>query len=93
MRMNYVINLISSSNPNDLLFYTVYKSECDMPKVHGSCKGSFRRYYYDILTNECQLFSYGGCRGNKNNFVSQAICQQKCVQGTKAFFNPLSAGK
>ena len=52
-----------------------------MPKVAGNCEGNFQRYYYDQLTNECKLFVYGGCRGNKNNYRSQTQCEQECLQG------------
>uniref|UniRef100_A0A7M5VFX9 Papilin n=1 Tax=Clytia hemisphaerica TaxID=252671 RepID=A0A7M5VFX9_9CNID len=79
----------SSKGPNDYMC-PLYKTSCDMPKVSGNCEGNFQRYYYDQLTNECKLFVYGGCRGNKNNYISQGKCEQECVQEIQPTEAPLS---
>ena len=52
-----------------------------MPKRTGECKGVYQRYFYDPNSNECKLFIYGGCRGNKNNFNYKNECEEKCLQG------------
>ena len=54
-----------------------------MPKVVGECREDFQKYYYDSLTNECKLFIYGGCRGNRNNFRFKYECEQKCLKGER----------
>lgn len=51
---------------------------CMLPPQYGHCNGSFPRVYYDSPTNECKLFQYGGCGGNKNRFLSFAICHESC---------------
>lgn len=44
----------------------------------GPCRGSFPRFAYDIVAGQCKTFNYGGCRGNKNNFVSHDDCMKTC---------------
>ncbi|KAM9059335.1 eppin-like [Megaptera novaeangliae] len=51
---------------------------CSMPKEPGPCLAFFRRWWYDKTNNTCSSFIYGGCKGNNNNFQSQAICQSTC---------------
>ena len=44
----------------------------------GPCLASKPRYYYNIETNLCGNFTYGGCKGNENNFITLAECQSMC---------------
>ncbi|KAJ9505793.1 hypothetical protein QJQ45_028064 [Haematococcus lacustris] len=44
----------------------------------GSCRASFVRYYFNVTTNTCQTFTWGGCLGNGNNFDSAQACKDKC---------------
>ncbi|KAL1421530.1 hypothetical protein MTO96_023058 [Rhipicephalus appendiculatus] len=53
-------------------------SLCYLPKEAGPCIGDFPRYYYDTTTNSCKHFTYGGCRGNANNFLTPRQCENKC---------------
>ncbi|ESP02283.1 hypothetical protein LOTGIDRAFT_199824 [Lottia gigantea] len=52
--------------------------ECKERMEIGPCDGAFNRYYYDILSSQCKLFSYGGCGGNKNNFHTYGECVKQC---------------
>eukprot|EP01084_Bolivina_argentea_P096407 173336_1 len=52
---------------------------CHLPKQTGPCKGSFIRYYYNVLSEKCEQFIYGGCDGNVNNFESLTDCEIKCT--------------
>lgn len=36
------------------------------------------RYFFNPDTKECELFLYGGCEGNENNFYSKMECYSKC---------------
>ncbi|XP_064627285.1 spondin-1-like isoform X2 [Lineus longissimus] len=51
---------------------------CSSPKVVGTCRGSFLRWYWDTNRETCLPFHYGGCRGNDNRFVTQEKCDVMC---------------
>ena len=43
---------------------------CLLPPVAGDCQAALLRYYYDPCTAQCLPFTYGGCGGNANNFLT-----------------------
>ncbi|XP_036701140.1 kunitz-type protease inhibitor 1 isoform X10 [Balaenoptera musculus] len=49
----------------------------------GRCRGSFPRWYYNPTEQICKSFVYGGCLGNKNNYLREEECKLACrnVQG------------
>nr|XP_027227919.1 papilin-like [Penaeus vannamei] len=51
---------------------------CLQPVEVGPCRGALPRFYYDSRSNRCVGFSYGGCRGNANRFISAEMCQRQC---------------
>ena len=53
---------------------------CSLPSSLGSCDESHERFFYDLLTDECQKFIYSGCGGNLNNFYSLNECADFCRQ-------------
>ncbi|XP_021914576.1 papilin isoform X2 [Zootermopsis nevadensis] len=53
---------------------------CEQLKAEGPCRGNFSRWYYDQDLRMCQEFHYGGCHGNRNNFLTESECQQQCLQ-------------
>ncbi|RWS20793.1 hypothetical protein B4U80_08130 [Leptotrombidium deliense] len=53
---------------------------CVLPKDVGDCRGSFKKYYFNASSKQCQQFIFGGCNGNANNFESVNECEQKCNQ-------------
>lgn len=55
------------------------RSDCLLPKANGMCFGDFPRYYFDLDSRQCKVFSYGGCFGNKNNFKTMQDCEAKCT--------------
>ena len=61
-----------------LNFSIIQGSICDLPKKVGPCNASFPRYFYNQQTHQCELFIYGGCQGNENNFASESECVQNC---------------
>lgn len=51
---------------------------CQMPKDEGLCTGNNSRWYFDSQVEACLEFLYSGCRGNKNNFLTQDDCESVC---------------
>ncbi|KAK6041512.1 Kunitz/Bovine pancreatic trypsin inhibitor domain protein [Cooperia oncophora] len=54
------------------------ESLCAQPKQSGDCTSTIRRYWYNAVTRQCEVFHYTGCHGNDNNFQSLVACQQQC---------------
>jgi len=52
---------------------------CNLPSEQGPCRARFDRFYYDNSLNKCKKFTFGGCEGNENNFVSKQECADLCV--------------
>lgn len=61
-----------------LLFFLADNEICLQPPSEGPCRALLDRWYYDKYTQTCKTFSYGGCDGNSNNFLSQAECFKTC---------------
>ena len=56
--------------------------ECTSPLSTGYfCdeEGVITRFYYDTETESCEEFSYAGCGGNENNYMSIEECQESCL--------------
>ncbi|XP_060596375.1 papilin-like isoform X2 [Ruditapes philippinarum] len=55
------------------------KAVCTLPVKVGPCKGHKKRYYYNNTTRSCQMFIWGGCESNGNNFKSFKACKKACM--------------
>uniref|UniRef100_A0A095CEH8 Protein AMBP n=2 Tax=Schistosoma TaxID=6181 RepID=A0A095CEH8_SCHHA len=53
-------------------------SVCLLDYDEGICRALIKRFYYDRVNKTCEVFYYGGCLGNRNNFLSKQECEQKC---------------
>ncbi|XP_042550503.1 WAP four-disulfide core domain protein 8 [Dipodomys spectabilis] len=51
---------------------------CMQPLNIGSCAKNLSRWYFDFKQYQCRLFTYGGCMGNANNFLSKEDCRSAC---------------
>lgn len=51
---------------------------CSQIKDEGICTGYVPRFYFNKKLGRCELFSYGGCGGNNNNFESEDNCVAHC---------------
>ncbi|GFS71683.1 papilin [Nephila pilipes] len=51
---------------------------CFLPKETGPCLAYIPRYFFDKRTGKCEKFTYGGCLGNENNFITKEACEKNC---------------
>ncbi|KAL0133516.1 hypothetical protein PUN28_000923 [Cardiocondyla obscurior] len=51
---------------------------CSEPLKKGSCNGSLLRTYFDKQTGRCHFFTFTGCDGNRNNFLTEQDCYKVC---------------
>ncbi|XP_015275687.1 PREDICTED: tissue factor pathway inhibitor 2 isoform X2 [Gekko japonicus] len=51
---------------------------CLQPPLKGPCRAIHERWFYDRYTQTCEKFTYGGCEGNANNFLSEEDCEKTC---------------
>ncbi|XP_063066806.1 protein AMBP-like [Engraulis encrasicolus] len=64
---------------------------CRAAPDSGPCFGSLPRFHYNASLMACQLFNFGGCLGNQNNFNTEKECLQSC-RTEAACRLPLDAG-
>uniref|UniRef100_A0A2K6SYG1 Kunitz-type protease inhibitor 2 n=1 Tax=Saimiri boliviensis boliviensis TaxID=39432 RepID=A0A2K6SYG1_SAIBB len=57
-----------------------YEDYCIAKAVTGACRAAFPRWYFDVERNSCDNFTYGGCRGNKNSYLSEEACMLRCFR-------------
>lgn len=53
---------------------------CDQPLNQGVGGEGLPRWYFDVGSNKCQTFLYGGTKGNENNFISRQTCEELCPE-------------
>ncbi|KAM4664643.1 kunitz-type protease inhibitor 1 isoform 2-T2 [Discoglossus pictus] len=83
----YVFKLIvtdtSQQHSSATVTVTVLSEEqtaehCHASKKIGRCRGSFTRWWYNPETGECETFTFGGCKANKNNYLHREECDLAC---------------
>ncbi|KAJ7305058.1 hypothetical protein JRQ81_010857 [Phrynocephalus forsythii] len=60
----------------------VLPEACTLPSRKGPCQEDSTRYYYNVKSQSCETFLYGGCLGNENNFFTKESCKQMCEVST-----------
>ena len=58
--------------------FIVFVEICMQEQDLGPCRGYFPRWSFDALKGMCVPFTYGGCRGNRNNFHKFEDCSKTC---------------
>lgn len=54
------------------------KAHCSLAPESGPCRAAFTMFYFDMDSQTCKTFLYGGCRGNDNRYTSENECQERC---------------
>ncbi|KAM7380844.1 hypothetical protein PAMP_004116 [Pampus punctatissimus] len=57
----------------------IFNELCALKDDPGPCKGIKDRFFFNVDTGHCELFEYGGCGGNENNFLTLEACEEACV--------------
>ncbi|XP_068185991.1 tissue factor pathway inhibitor a isoform X2 [Antennarius striatus] len=57
----------------------IFNELCALKDEPGPCKAIKDRYFFSVDTGRCELFEYGGCGGNANNFETLEACEEMCV--------------
>ena len=58
------------------------RSACQQYPDGGPCSGHVTAWYWDSGEERCKTFLYGGCKGNRNNFITRDECRAVCDIGT-----------
>ncbi|XP_069771757.1 tissue factor pathway inhibitor 2 isoform X2 [Narcine bancroftii] len=67
-------------------------SFCTEIKDRGTCAANILRYYFNQDIHRCERFSYTGCGGNDNNFITLKDCRKICQpRNRKPLKNKVSA--
>ncbi|XP_051830497.1 kunitz-type protease inhibitor 3-like isoform X2 [Antechinus flavipes] len=64
---------------------------CHLPREEGECLAYMPKWYYNPKSGTCELFIYGGCRGNENRFDTRKHCRKICAGPDLCKF-PLKVG-
>ncbi|NXN99018.1 AMBP protein, partial [Rhinopomastus cyanomelas] len=54
------------------------EAACRLPITQGPCQTLVTRWAFDAAQGKCIMFSYGGCKGNGNQFYSEKECKEYC---------------
>ncbi|MEQ2298856.1 hypothetical protein AMECASPLE_009599, partial [Ameca splendens] len=57
----------------------IFNELCALKDEPGPCKAIKDRYFFNVNSGSCELFEYGGCGGNANNFETFEECEKACV--------------
>ena len=52
--------------------------DCYSKPEKGPCKANIQRYYFDKDRKICKKFTFGGCKGNGNNYKTKKACFDTC---------------
>lgn len=57
------------------------QAKCSAPAESGPCFAYFTKYFFNVTSQKCEQFVYGGCGGNANNYETFDECLSSCASG------------
>ncbi|XP_051938008.1 tissue factor pathway inhibitor a [Hippocampus zosterae] len=57
----------------------IFDELCALKEDPGPCRALRDKYFFNVDTGRCELFEYGGCGGNANNFETLEACRETCL--------------
>ncbi|GLG97068.1 Trypsin inhibitor [Gryllus bimaculatus] len=63
---------------------------CLVPGARGICRAAFPRYAFNATSGSCQLFTWGGCQRQFNNFSTKEACERICNPPAREDPSPVS---
>ncbi|XP_058821709.1 putative Kunitz-type serine protease inhibitor [Topomyia yanbarensis] len=64
--------------PSNRVDYGAKNDKCKLPVRKGVCRALLPRWRYDPESKTCHEFTFGGCDGNANNFLTYEKCMDTC---------------
>ena len=58
---------------------------CTLSSEIGPCRAAVSRYFFNEESGKCEMFMYGGCSGNGNNFENLKDCENACYMEKEAY--------
>uniref|UniRef100_A0A5S6QAN2 BPTI/Kunitz inhibitor domain-containing protein n=1 Tax=Trichuris muris TaxID=70415 RepID=A0A5S6QAN2_TRIMR len=55
------------------------RRDCTAPPDIANCGQSIVRWFWNPVTSRCEVFFFGGCSTNSNNFATQEECLRHCA--------------
>jgi hypothetical protein len=52
---------------------------CTLKPDSGTCEALMKRFFFNVTSQKCEEFVYGGCGGNGNNYMTVDECKSSCV--------------
>ncbi|XP_057657573.1 spondin-1 [Diorhabda carinulata] len=77
-RVELIQQLPCEDVPTCTIDMNTAKVVCMQDGDPGPCQGYFNRWWFDATKLKCFPFIYGGCRGNRNNFLTEDQCMDTC---------------
>lgn len=73
---------VSSNLLISWIFFNPIEEICSQPSLDGVCLAYFPRFFFNSKVDRCEIFIYGGCGGNRNNFLTKGECESFCIKKT-----------
>ncbi|KAI1705793.1 kunitz/Bovine pancreatic trypsin inhibitor domain-containing protein [Ditylenchus destructor] len=70
----------TSTEEDDIGTQTYAIQKCLKPKQIGNCDNELPAFFYNKQNRHCEPFSYSGCGGNSNRFLTLSQCEQGCAK-------------